>query len=277
MVSRQRLRQTLKTRAAATLCALGGLLLNGCARWPLGTPTDVAPQVREAIEARAHAVFEAAVLVKPRESPDADTLAAGLAPLLFCEVAPAATNGSALAPQVVFYRAGAWVWNGRSFPQMSFLWRAGNAPDAPLRGVRITLDSRGLPVIWEGLDSAARVGAEAVRIVFVAQSLEARARRAFGAPLTGRRYAVEADATRPATVVARVLDDGPALMGPEVYLTHAGEITAITCRCMPPQARRLSATAWYALQPLPADEAEAATVLAATPDLGATLRLPPDF
>jgi hypothetical protein len=89
---------------------------------------------------------------------------------------------------------------------------------------------------------------------------------------------VEADATtRPATVVARVLDDGPALMGPEVYINSAGDITGVTCRCMAPQVRRLSAMAWYALQPLPADEVEAATLLAAMPDLAVTLRLPPDF
>jgi hypothetical protein len=277
MVPRQRLRETLSACAAALTATLLVGLAGACARLPQPTQPPVATAIRETIEARARAVFDAAVLVKPRETDFADALAAGLTPLLFCEDIAPAPPGRRLAPEIVFYRAAALVVNGRAFPQMSYLWRGGE-PDATLRGVRITLDSRGLPVIWEVLGGQERTGPGAVRVVFVAESLEARARAAFGGPLPGRRFAIEsATGTSPETLVARALEDGPALMGPEVYVSRAGEITAITCRCMPPQVRRLTSTAWYQLRLLPDEDAEAAALLAAGPDVSLALRLPPDF
>ncbi|MDW8308064.1 MAG: hypothetical protein RMK20_01670 [Verrucomicrobiales bacterium] len=275
MVSRQRLRQTLSASASAGLATLVALLQGACARWAADRPSPGPPLPREAIEAQARATFEAAVLVKPRESSSADALATGLAPLLFCEATEGANGGAGVAPQVVFYRAGAAVWGGRAFPQMTYLWRGGDGPGAALRGVRVTLDSRGLPGIWEVLDGAA---GERARVVFVGELIEQRARAALGGPLPGRRFAVETDPTSsPETVVARVLDDGPALMGPEVYINASGRITGVTCRCMPPQVRRLLAMRWYELQPLPANDAEAALLMARWPEVTATLRLPPDF
>lgn len=276
MVSRQWLRETLKPAAAVGAATALSVLCGACGWWPVDTKPHPIP-LRAQIEARALGVFDAAVLVKPREWASADALAAGLAPLLFREAMEGSTRELALAPQVVFHRAGTLVLGGRAFPQMSYLWRAGDGADRTLRGVRITLDSRGLPVIWEVLDGGAPNDSKAVRVVFVAQSLEARARTAFGPPLPGRRFAVEAGAAAPETIVARVLDEGPALMGPEVYVNGAGEITAVTCRCMPPQVRRLVSTAWYELRRLPGDDLEAAALLASQPDVGAALRLPPDF
>lgn len=277
MVPRQRLRETLSACAASGALALLGLLNGACSRLPVDAESPQRTQLRDAIEARARGVFDAAVLIKPRESPSADALAAGLAPLVFCEVADGPNDRIHTAPEVVFYRADALTLRGRAFPQMSYLWRAG-AGASGWRGVRITLDSRGLPVIWEVLNGDAQNQTHAARVVFVARSLEARARAAFGPPLGGKRFAVEADAEAAReTIVPRALDDGPALMGPEVYVNRAGEITAVTCRCMPPQVRQLAATAWYELRPLTAGDAEAAAVLAAATDVAAVLRLPPDF
>lgn len=277
MVSRQRLREALKAAGSRT-AALLGLVLAACARLLTDPPPPTALPERAQIEARAHTVLETALLLKPRESDVADALAAGLAPLLFFETEAHETDADRRAPQKIFYRAGALVVSGRAFPQMSYLWRAGNGSNAPLRGVRITLDSRGLPVIWEVLNGAGSAGSGALRVVFVAQSLEARAQAAFGGPLPGRRFAVEADGGWPqGSVVARVLEDGPALMGPEVYVNRAGEILAVACRCMPPQVRRLSSTGWYGLEPLAADDAAAARWLAGFPETAIGLCLPPDF
>ncbi len=273
MVSRPRLHPSLNAPVAAGLLALLSGLLSGCnLPPPAGSPASSA--IRETIEAQARAVFEAAILLKPRALEQADALAAGLAPLLFCE-APDSNAGAVPVPEVMFYQPGALMIAGRSFPQMSYLWR--RPADAGWRGVRITLDSRGLPVIWEVLEARSQAR-PLPRVIFVAQSLEARARAAFGTPEAGGRFAVEAGGTPGSgVVVARLLEDGPALMGPEVYQNGAGEISAVTCRCMPPQVRRLVRTAWYELRPLPADEPEAAALLAALPSVAAILRLPPDF
>jgi hypothetical protein len=156
---------------------------------------------------------------------------------------------------------------------MIYLWSWGNGKELN-RGVRLTLDSGGLPAIWEVLDD--RPG---VRVMFVSRSLEEKARAAFGPPPGGRQFAVEQEiALSPDVVVARVNDDGPAAMGPIVHLTAPRcEISAVICRCMPTQARQLVATKYYELKPLSQTMEKESQRLEPTRKLDEELRLPPGF
>jgi len=108
-------------------------------------------------------------------------------------------------------------------------------PDGSWRsqGVRMTVDDDGQPLVWEQL--AAPSG---LRVLYVSEALESRARRQYGDPLPGRAFAVErAPDVTPTTVVARALADGPVPMGPWVYLDQPTDVTSLICRCMPSQVR----------------------------------------
>jgi hypothetical protein len=131
--------------------------------------------------------------------------------------------------------------------------------------VRLTLKPDGSPVIWEILEAGARV-----RQVIVSQSLETAARGAVGAALPGRRFAVEADvAAAPAVVVARVIEDGPVVMGPMVQVDAAGRVVTVFCRCMPTPSRAVSGEGYFELRPFRG-------ILPALP-LDSVLRLPAGF
>jgi hypothetical protein len=132
----------------------------------------------------------------------------------------------------------------KSYARLSYLWVYG---DFALQGVRITLDGSGQPCLWEVL--ADDSGAE---LFFVTHRLEAAALAEFGKPLPGRHYAIERSwAESPKVVVARVLEDAPAVMGPMVYLkAGTAEASTLICRCMPAQAKHLARTSTYTLVPL---------------------------
>ena len=135
--------------------------------------------------------------------------------------------------------------------QLSYLWCDGKSPwpdsfKARWLGIRMTLDTRGNPVIWEAFAE----GDPTVKI-FVARSLEEKAAKQFGAVLSGRQFAIERSTQQqPAVVVARVLEDGPEPMGPFVYVSSEDEITTVTCRCMPSQFSNVRKTHEYRLEPL---------------------------
>jgi hypothetical protein len=116
-----------------------------------------------------------------------------------------------------------------------------------LQGIRITLNSAGQPAIWEVLADSS--GAE---VLFVSRSLEAAALAEFGQPLPGRRYTIERGPEEvPEVTVARVVEDGPAAMGPVVYLSAGTRaVSTLICRCMAAQARKLLATGVYDLLPM---------------------------
>jgi len=88
-------------------------------------------------------------------------------------------------------------------------------------------------------------------VICVSQSLEAAAQTEFGKALPGRRYAIERGLDEaPATIVARVIDDGPIAMGPFVYLSAGRRVVStLLCRCMPAQVRKIVATGNYDLEP----------------------------
>lgn len=140
--------------------------------------------------------------------------------------------------------------HGQAHAQLSYLWfygdtaRQGPADLPEPQGVRITLDARGKPAIWELF--ADRTGAETI---FVSRSVETAAAGDYGPPLPRRRYVVEQDLKIcPNVVVARVIEDGPVAMGPMIYLEqNGGSAMTLICRCMPAQADQVSGSTVYAL------------------------------
>ncbi|MCU0783075.1 MAG: hypothetical protein MUF81_03320 [Verrucomicrobia bacterium] len=249
------------------------VVLAGCRSKTAAPPNQFDYQRQcAAIEERAARIFTNAVLLKPRETVPATNLAFTLAPLLVQEVADSGM-GSNSGPATVYYQLGAVQIGEITRSQMTYLWSCSDEKRLP-RGVRLTLDSNGLPVIWEVLDD--RSGP---RVMFVSQLLEKRARATYGAPAAGRRFAVESElASAPDVVVARVNDDGPVAMGPIVHLTAPrGDINAVICRCMPTQIHQLVRTDYYELKPLSAVTNLNLEILETRRCLIDELRLPVNF
>ncbi len=116
-----------------------------------------------------------------------------------------------------------------------------------VRGVWMMLSDDGYPAVW-GVSG----NGDGSNILYVAESLEAKAVAAFGRPLPGRRFAVERSIEDcPRDVVARVLSDGPVPMGPFVYLSSRdAEVTTLLCRCMPSQVESFVESVYYDVLPL---------------------------
>lgn len=250
--------------AAAVLCALavGGLSARlAAASEP---PADAAP----GIYARATNYLDLAVLFKPRTTNEED-LSFKLAPFIFQETTSASaashnadafarivlTNGTVSLDRTraaVYFAASTPLVNGRPHAQLTFVWfyESGSAHSKspiPAQAIRLTLDSSGEPVIWEILaDNSGR------ELIFVSQKVESAAAAEFGAVLPGRRHAIERGTNEAAQVIVpRVIDDAPVPMGPMVYLTReARSAAAVSCRCMPVQARKLARTEVYDLLPI---------------------------
>jgi hypothetical protein len=212
--------------------------------------------------------FAEACFFKPAEA-KTNELAFTLAPLILQEVTLATeplsrqdrfgtlslSNGLLALDHsrpAIYWQADAVRLIGKEYVRFAYLWcyspdAAGQGESAlALQGIRITLDCAGQPAIWEVL--ADNSGAE---LIFVSQSLEAAALAEFGKALPARRYAIERSVEEaPNVVVARVIDDGPVAMGPFVYLSAGARVvSALICRCMPAQARKLLATGIYDLLP----------------------------
>jgi len=146
-------------------------------------------------------------------------------------------------------------------------------PGSPPRphGLRTILGRDGFPVVWEQLEDA-----PARRLVFVSQSFERAAQRAFGPPLPGRRFACEADRrTAPQILVVDLVEDGPIPMGPYLYVDAKLRLQSVLCRCSPSRVDRIRESVFYELRSL--DELRA---LGYRPDFqplnpARDLRLPP--
>jgi hypothetical protein len=107
-------------------------------------------------------------------------------------------------------------------------------------------------MIWEVLGDTS-----GYELIVVSESLEQRAAAESGPPLPGRRFSVENSTnTVPRTLVMRVIDDGPVVMGPIIYLSHGShDVASIICRCMPAQATNVTVTSNYELLFHPAGNA----------------------
>ncbi len=259
----------MNTFVAKAGCVALVLVAGCCSRPVADTKRADAGRQRAAIEDRAALIFTNAVLLKPRETVPATSLAFTLAPLLIQEVVGSGPEPNS-GPAAVYYQLGAVQIAEINRTQMTYLWSCGDEKQLE-RGVRLTLDSRGLPAIWEVLDD--RPGAQ---VVFISRSLEEKAQAAYGTPAAGRRFAVEPElAAAPDVVVARVNEDGPVAMGPIVHLTAPrGEISTVICRCMPTQARQLVATVYYELKPLSVATNVGLEILGTNRCLVEMLRLP---
>jgi len=213
--------------------------------------------------------FERAHLLKPGEVPGHE-LARRLAPLVLQEVR--GTNPPSGFTNV-FFHFSAIELHGRTHAQVTYWWeypapvgasrverrssprrgpelRPRPRPVAPAglsaQGIRLTLNSQGVPAVFEVLGATNETIA-----VFVNDSVEAAARAQFGGPLPGRQFALERAAEEaPRVHVARLLEDPPAVMGPIVYL-HADSraVATVLCRCMPAEARELAGESLYTLVP----------------------------
>jgi len=199
--------------------------------------------------------FEQARFIKPREDTNLTRLYQ-LAPLIILDVSsrgdatPKETEATPAGPRQVYFQSGSADLDGSPHDQITYWWKA-SATNSPADatgylGVRITMNRKGVPSIYEVLG-----GAGSLRQIFVTQSVEAAARDTFGPALPGRRHAVEPGLSNaPTVVVPRVLDDPPDLMGPILYLRADGRaVDTLICRCMNAQAGQLTGQGLYELVP----------------------------
>lgn len=229
----------------SALCViLLGLTVVSCRSLPR---EKTAAALRLEIQNRTTNHFPDVVLFKPASHDGEPSLAARLTPLLLQSVAN--TNTSELwrdypTPQIHTSKA-IVLLNHRWHWQYTYTW---HYPPGPQRsqGVRLTLDSRDTPVIWEILaDTSGQ------QIIYISQALEHAARAEFGPPLPGRKFSIERSLTdSPDVVVANVIEDGPVAMGPILYLHPTShDVLALICRCMPAQFQNLRDQKDYELLP----------------------------
>jgi hypothetical protein len=240
-------------------------------QWVVAAWIGLLPLLSNAAELRSlydgdTVAFERAQLIKPRPTTNVSR-AFTLAPLIIQEVH---ASNSPTAPSRVYFQPGSTLLNGLPHEQMTYGWcynkpqplerrlparrgpeirprkRAVPEAGAPFLGVRLTLNTNGVPVIYELLG-----GTRGIEQIFVTQSIEAAAMSKFGPALPGRRHAVERSLNdAPNVVVPRVLDDPPDIMGPILYLqagTH--DLATMICRCMDAQAKQLVGQGFYELVP----------------------------
>lgn len=226
---------------------------------------DALGQRRATLDAQVGRTFTNAALFKPDPTFSASgSLENTLAPIVLQErlgqsdtglgvqnrFGALEVEGIDLERPAIYVRAGEVQIHGLAHAQMTYLWcyRPDPASGNPqVRGVRLTLNSAGEPVLWEPLSPE-----PSVRVFFVAESLERAAAAEHGAPLPGRRFAVERSAVEtPDVFVARLIDDGPIPMGPMVYVeARANAISTVLCRCMPAQVGHIVENAFYELLPV---------------------------
>jgi hypothetical protein len=259
----------LRFRPVAALCAL---LLSLGAVSCRTVPHRSAAANRLAIQARTTNHFSDVVLLKPAASADETSLTTRLAPLLIQTATP--TNTSTLsadhpAPQLQAHK-GIVLINNRWHWQYTYTWQPPTGQQRN-QGVRLTLDSRDTPGLWEILsDSSGQ------QILYVSQTLEHAARAESGPPLPGRKFSIERSLDEsPDVVVANVIEDGPMAMGPILYLDDNHDVLALICRCMPAQFQNLRAQTDYELFP-PATKQQAESPFPSA-RLEQHLRLPSRF
>lgn len=234
-----------------------------------GCPADPVPRSDPSSERsdayrEAATFFDRAVFLKPAESSAPQPIHA-LAPLIVRQRSPQMPPESlrfdrtpeeiANRPQrsitpIVYYAQDSIQLAGTSHERFIYvwLWAANPFGESEMRfcGVRMTLDSRGFPMIYETFEHP-----RPLLSLFVSRSLEAAAARKFGLPLPHRRHAIETSvAAYPNIIVKRVIDEGPLPMGPYIYLDLDLQITTLLCRCSPSQVGDFSENNYYELRTL---------------------------
>lgn len=219
----------------------------------------------EYFRAKTATVVERAILCKPRPSEDG-TFDVTQAPLFVVDVPVANARPEIWQhPTHLPILAGQELWDdlsdvyvdrtdvkiaGRSYVQVVYAWTCIRFPNPGVKnvegricGIRATLAPDGRPLVWETLMDPE------YDVLYVSQTVENAARAKFGEPLPGHTFAAErSHQEAPATVIARVLDDGPIPLGPYVYFpSRAGGITTLLCRCSPSQMNDVIETVEYQL------------------------------
>jgi hypothetical protein len=234
--------------------------------------------------------------LKPAEAETG--MVSNLAPLLFLEDTRSRTNlaeyadrPGTLAPNssrrrldmsrtTVYHSTSTFSAGSQVFAQITYEWlypvieKKGKAlTRLKWQGIRLTLNSHGHPVIWEVLKET-----EQRQVLFVARSLEEKAKAKFTNACPDRHFIIESPLeTAPRTVVAGILEDGPVPMGPAVYLEQGTrDIATILCRCMPPQSTNVLTTSSYTLAPRPEAGLNAPGALEQLLPLSSALRVLPD-
>jgi hypothetical protein len=219
----------------------------------------------EYLRARAESHFEVVDLWKPRmvEGTEIDPY---LAPMIYRGVqegSESVAGFGALASSgegrgsvdvtrpTVYWRRASIEVGGVERTQLAFLWFfPGASPGGQeVQGLRMTLDSRGFPAIFELLRDSSRAN-----LFYVTRALETRVAKERGEPLAGRTFCVEpALKERPDVLVPRLIGEGPAPMGPFVYHDLEGhDLVSLHCRCSPSQIKTIRETMEYDLLPLEA-------------------------
>ncbi|MFQ5494123.1 MAG: hypothetical protein ACE5EX_01970, partial [Phycisphaerae bacterium] len=201
------------------------------------------------------------MLYKPRLAETEDPVFV-LAPLLMVELGDDAEPAMAAPVTVCAADSGLHIGDGL-YPRVTYTWqyprddslrppnaRRPSSASAPsvTYSLAVTLGPDGFPLVYEvtGPSSGRRAGVS--HILFVSESLEARAAERFGPPPPGRRFSVEPPLEQaPAVVVAGVVADGPVVMGPYVYVDRAGDVTTLSCRCAAAQVDDVPLAPYYDL------------------------------
>ncbi len=168
-------------------------------------------------------------------------------------------------PQVHLQRSEINI-KGISCPQLSYSWEYEPAPGKPpsRRILRMTLDSRGYPMIFE-----LYAGEKEPAALYVSRSLEEAAANEQGEPLAGRQFCIEADR---GPALSGIVDEGPVPMGPLAYFDSPGrKNVALTCRCSPSKITRTAGSHRYELVEAPANSSPPAPLELES------LRLPSEF
>lgn len=245
------------------------LLLPLITTWPgCGEPVDL--EQAPADGSAPHVIgdwemaFEVADFIKPRRSADMP-VPYYLTPLMHRSVPAgdaypeafgaltrrgAGTLALAADTPTLYYLRATTGFEGRSCPQLTFLWclEVASTGDVRTQGVRLTLDDDGFPMAVQILGGPAR-GSREIHVV---------PGRLGG--LTAERLVAGAEAlddeARPDPVRAHVLAEGPMATGPVLYLhPDEGTVAAIRCRCDPSPVRTVRRTIQYVVVPWPADVA----------------------
>ena len=158
----------LPTGQVAVLLACSCLLLTSCTTGRQTRATVGMPTTHRQIYALGDLHLPDALYYKPAGSTsDLDVYAA---PLILQEVQPPGRIGRVRVDQngrpavetgtpVVYYACSRCTLDGREYERLIFLWfyaepvEPARSSSMPVQGIRITLDSEGLPFIWETMAS----------------------------------------------------------------------------------------------------------------------------
>ncbi len=238
---------------------------------PSGVPTipSVPAAVNFEIDAPDDVQFARGIFLKP--GMDADENDVRMAPLFVCELnvkSPVEFLGGignadgslseSPGPTVYLFEDFLEI-DGVAYHRSAHLWAYsdaksdGTADGTALGCVQVISNRESMPVLWHVFDSEPAN----LDVVYIAQSVEQAAKREHGAPLRGRRFAVETWVESSQVRVGRLIEDGPEAMGPMVYISHSPHrVAALSCRCMDSQVKAIEDARFYRLMRMTAgDEA----------------------